>query len=127
LETLFIERMDQNEEIFARYMNDPAFQNIVATGCPARSIAVLVAPRASRQLTNFQEAFREFLVPEEEFFPCPPVPNPHIPFPASSLVQVWYAFGTGLVRVANQNPQCLQALVRVVRVQHPRSRSGAPG
>jgi type I restriction enzyme R subunit len=30
LETLFIERMDQNEEIFARYMNDPAFQNIVA-------------------------------------------------------------------------------------------------
>jgi hypothetical protein len=30
LETLFIERMDQNEEIFARYMNDPAFQNVVA-------------------------------------------------------------------------------------------------
>ena len=30
LETLFIERMDQNEEIFARYMNDPAFQAIVA-------------------------------------------------------------------------------------------------
>ena len=30
LETLFIERMDQNEEIFARYMNDPAFQNIIA-------------------------------------------------------------------------------------------------
>ena len=30
LETLFIERMDQHEEIFARYMNEPAFQNIVA-------------------------------------------------------------------------------------------------
>ena len=30
LETLFIERMDQNEEIFARYMNDPAFQALVA-------------------------------------------------------------------------------------------------
>ena len=30
LETLFIERMDQNEGIFARYVNDPAFQNIVA-------------------------------------------------------------------------------------------------
>ena len=31
LETLFIERMDQNEEIFARYMNDPAFQKIIAS------------------------------------------------------------------------------------------------
>ncbi len=30
LESLFIERMDQNEEIFARYMNDKGFQNIVA-------------------------------------------------------------------------------------------------
>jgi type I restriction enzyme, R subunit len=30
LETLFIERMDQNEEIFVRYMNDPAFQALVA-------------------------------------------------------------------------------------------------
>jgi len=30
LETLFIERMDQNEDIFARYMNDSAFQALVA-------------------------------------------------------------------------------------------------
>ena len=30
LESLFVERMDQNEEIFARYMNDPAFQEFVA-------------------------------------------------------------------------------------------------
>jgi type I restriction enzyme R subunit len=30
LETLFIERMDQNVEIFARYMNDSAFQKAVA-------------------------------------------------------------------------------------------------
>jgi type I restriction enzyme R subunit len=29
LETLFVERMDQNEEIFVRFMNDPAFQKIV--------------------------------------------------------------------------------------------------
>lgn len=29
LETLFIERMDQNEEIFARFMNDKAFQQAV--------------------------------------------------------------------------------------------------
>ncbi|MCB0187931.1 MAG: type I restriction endonuclease subunit R, partial [Caldilineaceae bacterium] len=31
LEALFIERMDQNEEIFARYMNDPAFQKTIST------------------------------------------------------------------------------------------------
>ena len=31
LETLFVERMDQNEEIFARYMNDRAFQKVVAS------------------------------------------------------------------------------------------------
>ena len=29
LKTLFVERMDQNEEIFVRYMNDPAFQKAV--------------------------------------------------------------------------------------------------
>ncbi len=30
LEALFVERMDQNEAIFARYMNDPAFQEFVS-------------------------------------------------------------------------------------------------
>ena len=29
LEALFVERMDQNEEIFARFMNDTAFQKMV--------------------------------------------------------------------------------------------------
>jgi type I restriction enzyme R subunit len=29
-ETLFVERMDQNETIFARYMNDPDFQKVVS-------------------------------------------------------------------------------------------------
>ena len=31
LETLFIERMEQNEDVFARYMNDAAFQNVITT------------------------------------------------------------------------------------------------
>jgi hypothetical protein len=31
LEKLFVERMDQNEEIFVRYMNDAPFQKIVTT------------------------------------------------------------------------------------------------
>ena len=30
LDSLFIERMEQNEEIFARYMNDADFQKVVA-------------------------------------------------------------------------------------------------
>jgi type I restriction enzyme, R subunit len=30
LEGKFIDRMDQNQEIFARYMNDPAFAKAVA-------------------------------------------------------------------------------------------------
>ena len=29
VEDKFIDRMDQNQEIFARYMNDPAFANVV--------------------------------------------------------------------------------------------------
>jgi hypothetical protein len=29
-ESLFVKRMDQNEDIFARYMNDEAFQQTVA-------------------------------------------------------------------------------------------------
>ena len=31
LETLFVERMDQNEEIFVRYMNDAPFKKVVTT------------------------------------------------------------------------------------------------
>jgi type I restriction enzyme R subunit len=30
LESLFVERVDQNEAIFARYMNDRDFQKVVA-------------------------------------------------------------------------------------------------
>ena len=37
LETLFIERMEQNEEVFARYMNDEAFQKMV-TGWMATEV-----------------------------------------------------------------------------------------
>ncbi|MEM8534815.1 MAG: type I restriction endonuclease [Chloroflexota bacterium] len=43
LESLFIERMDQNETIFARYMNDTGFQKLVS---------VLLGTEAYRRLTN---------------------------------------------------------------------------
>jgi type I restriction enzyme, R subunit len=35
LETLFIERMDQNEDIFVRFMNDPHFRQAVTAGLSA--------------------------------------------------------------------------------------------
>lgn len=47
LETLFIERMDQNEEIFARFMNDKEFQTLV-TGLLA------------------SEAYQKIKLPEED-------------------------------------------------------------
>lgn len=45
LEALFVERMDQNEEIFGRYMNDRAFQKVVAD---------LLATEVYEQLTGGQ-------------------------------------------------------------------------
>jgi type I restriction enzyme, R subunit len=32
LESLFIERMDMNEDLFARFMNEPEFQEVIAKG-----------------------------------------------------------------------------------------------
>ena len=52
LERLFVERMDQNEEIFVRYMNDPAFRDIVSSWMAAeayrrfRSVAPAPLPTA---------------------------------------------------------------------------------
>jgi type I restriction enzyme R subunit len=41
LEALFVERMDQNEEIFARYMNDKAFQGLVTNWLSTEAYAKL--------------------------------------------------------------------------------------
>jgi len=37
VESLFIERMDMNEELFAKFMNDPEFQDVVAEGLAQRT------------------------------------------------------------------------------------------
>jgi type I restriction enzyme R subunit len=37
LESLFVERMDQNEEIFVRFMNDPVFQKMVSSWMSAQA------------------------------------------------------------------------------------------
>ena len=44
LEALFIERMDQNEEIFARFMNDKAFQGLVTNWLAAEAYTKLRRP-----------------------------------------------------------------------------------
>lgn len=44
LESLFVERMDQNEEIFARFMNDKAFQSLITTWLASDAYAKLREP-----------------------------------------------------------------------------------
>ncbi|KVL61891.1 type I restriction endonuclease subunit R [Burkholderia cepacia] len=39
LQTLFVERMDQNEEIFVRYMNDPSFRQVVSSRMSSEAYA----------------------------------------------------------------------------------------
>jgi type I restriction enzyme R subunit len=43
LETIFVERMDQNEEIFGRFMNDKGFQGLVTTWLASDAYAKLRA------------------------------------------------------------------------------------
>jgi len=53
LETLFIERMDQNVDIFVRYMNDPAFQKTVAAWLSDQVYKKLISlPHQSSLATN---------------------------------------------------------------------------
>jgi type I restriction enzyme R subunit len=54
LEKLFVERMDQNEEIFVRFMNDPAFQKIVTNWMASEAYQ---APRDDKHLCCLVEVF----------------------------------------------------------------------
>jgi type I restriction enzyme R subunit len=46
LETLFMERIDQNEEIFVRFMNDPAFRKVITAWLAAEAYERLRAASA---------------------------------------------------------------------------------
>jgi type I restriction enzyme R subunit len=48
LETIFVERMDQNEEIFVRFMNDPVFQKMVSSWMSAQAYDRLRDRKASK-------------------------------------------------------------------------------
>jgi type I restriction enzyme R subunit len=74
LETLFVERMDQNEEIFVRYMNDAPFQKIVTAWMAAeayrrlRSNAADATPRALPPTLRIVEG-----KPTERYVTCVPL------------------------------------------------------
>jgi type I restriction enzyme R subunit len=46
LERLFVERMDQNEEIFVRYMNDLPFRDVVSAWMASEAYRRLRTPEA---------------------------------------------------------------------------------
>ncbi|HEX8984817.1 MAG TPA: hypothetical protein VF767_05280, partial [Bryobacteraceae bacterium] len=52
LERLFVERMDQNEEIFVRFMNDKAFQKVVTAWTAAEAYRRLRAQPPALQPTS---------------------------------------------------------------------------
>ena|GEM_PF-7101 len=52
LERLFVDRMDQNEDIFVRFMNDPAFQKIVTTWMAEEAYRRLRASEGSQRASS---------------------------------------------------------------------------
>ncbi len=56
LESLFIERMEQNEDIFARYMNEADFQRIVAQWLGEKVYSRLKEPVAPAEQTSYRTA-----------------------------------------------------------------------
>ncbi|MGX1259345.1 type I restriction endonuclease subunit R [Sinorhizobium fredii] len=52
LEALFVERMDQNEEIFTRYMNDKSFQQVITTWLSSEAYKKLRSVRSDETETD---------------------------------------------------------------------------
>ena len=76
LEHLFADRMDQNEEIFIRFMNDPAFQNVVTDWMASEAYRKLrAAPEAGG--TDGRAATHPFRVVQptaaERYVTCVPL------------------------------------------------------
>ena len=58
LEQLFVERMDQNEEIFVRYMNDQPFQQVVNEWLASQAYRRLRDEDAVSEAVRRSSAFR---------------------------------------------------------------------
>jgi type I restriction enzyme R subunit len=78
LERLFVERMDQNEEIFVRFMNDAPFQKIVTTWMASEAYRRLRSDtgEAEKSTTSLALPTRLRIVeltPEERYATCVPL------------------------------------------------------
>ena len=78
LETLFVERMDQNEEIFVRFMNDAPFQKVVTAWMASEAYRRLRSDRGEAERTPTSRGFPTRLrivepVPKERYVTCVPL------------------------------------------------------
>jgi type I restriction enzyme, R subunit len=78
LERLFIERMDQNEEIFVRYMNDKAFREIVSNWMASQAYRRIRADASSSSTKSVDNAYPSGLRivegrAEERYITCVPL------------------------------------------------------
>ena len=79
LENLFVERMDQNEGIFVRFMNDESFQNTVTEWMSSEAYRRLKSDDASRESEQAEpDALSSHLrivepQPEERYVTCVPL------------------------------------------------------
>lgn len=74
LERLFVERMDQNEEIFVRYMNDPSFQQVVSEWLASQAYQRLRAGDEVSDTTQPPPAWRIVAAkPAERYVTCVPL------------------------------------------------------
>ena len=78
LEHLFADRIDQNEDIFIRFMNDPAFQNVVTDWMASEAYRKLRADRpAEAEHADGRAAVHPFRVvrpsPAERYVTCVPL------------------------------------------------------
>jgi type I restriction enzyme R subunit len=78
LERLFIERMDQNEEIFVRYMNDEAFREIVSNWMASQAYRRIRADASLSSIKSANNAFPSGLRivegrAEERYVTCVPL------------------------------------------------------
>ena len=77
LEHLFADRMDQNEDIFIRFMNDPAFQNVVTDWMASEAYRKLRADPVEAGGTDRRAATHPFRVVQptaaERYVTCVPL------------------------------------------------------
>ena len=66
LQNLFAERMDQNEDIFVRFMNDRAFQNVVTEWMSSEAYRLLRTDGGASQTTPVRQPYPHILEPISE-------------------------------------------------------------